>query len=91
MYASFEEVIEERRRNPGQDLLSRVVHSRIDGDELRDDELLGFRTVLLLGGVDNSTKLVATALWRLAWDFLLRFRLMDNRTIIRTTIDEFLR
>ena len=91
MYAYFEEVIEERRRNPGQDLLSRVVHSRMDGDQLRHDELLGFCTVLLLGGIDNSTKLIATALWRLAWDFPLRYRLMRDRKIIPSTIDEFLR
>jgi cytochrome P450 len=91
MYTYFEEVIEERRRNPGQDLPSHVVNLRIDGDQLRHDELLGFCTVLLLGGIDDSTKLIATALWRLAWDFPLRYRLMYDRNIIPTTIDEFLR
>jgi cytochrome P450 len=89
MYAYFEAVIEERRRNPGQNLLSRIVHSRIDGDQLRDDELLGFCTVLLLGGIDNWTKLIATALWRLAWDFPLRYRLMRDRQIIPPRLMNF--
>jgi cytochrome P450 len=91
MYAYFEELIEERRRNPGEDILSRVVHSRIDGDYLNRDELLGFCTVLLLGSIDNTTRLIGTALWRLAWDFELRRRLICNPKIIPTTIDEFLR
>jgi len=29
MYAYFEDVIEERRRNPGTDVLSRVVHAKM--------------------------------------------------------------
>jgi cytochrome P450 len=91
MYAYFEGVIEERKRNPAEDILSRVVHSRIDGDYLNHDELLGFCTVLLLGSIDNTTKLIGTALWRLAWDFELRHRLIRNPKIIPAAIDELLR
>jgi cytochrome P450 len=91
MYAYFEEVIEDRRRNPGPDVLSRVVHAKIDGDHLNHEELLGFCTVLLLGGIDNTSKLIATSLWRLAWDLELRHRLARDRKIIPTAIDEFLR
>ena len=91
MYAYFDEVIADRRRNPAEDVLSRVVHSRIDGDYLNRDELLGFCTTLLLGGIDNTSKLIATALWRLAWDLELRHRLTRDPKIIPTTIDEFLR
>lgn len=91
MYAYFEEVIEDRRRNPGPDVLSRVVHAKIDGDFLNHEELLGFCTVLLLGGIDNTSKLIADALWRLAWDIELRHRLLREPQIIPTAVDEFLR
>ncbi|MGH7839359.1 MAG: cytochrome P450, partial [Candidatus Binataceae bacterium] len=91
MYAYFEDVIEDRRRHPGADVLSRVVHAKIDGDSLNHEELLGFCTVLLLGGIDNTSKLIASALWRLAWDIELRHRLTRDRQIIPTTVDEFLR
>ena len=91
MYAYFEDVIEERRRNPGADVLSRVVHAKIDGDYLDQEELIGFCTVLLLGGIDTTSKLIATALWRLAWDIELRHRLTRDRKIIPMAIDEFLR
>ncbi|HXD90165.1 MAG TPA: cytochrome P450 [Candidatus Binataceae bacterium] len=91
MYAYFEDVIEDRRRNPGNDVLSRVVHAKIDGDSLNHEELLGFCTVLLVGGIDNTSKLIATSLWRLAWDIELRHRLNRDRKIIPTAVDEFLR
>ena len=92
MYAYFEDVIEDRRRNPGRTMfLSRVVHAKIDGDYLNHEELLGFCTVLLVGGIDNTSKLISTALWRLAWDIELRHRLNRDRKIIPTAIDEFLR
>jgi cytochrome P450 len=91
MYDYFENVIEDRRRNPGTDVLSRVVHAKIDGDHLNHDELIGFCTVLLLGGIDNTSKLISTALWRLSWDIELRHRLTRDRKIIPTAVDEFLR
>jgi cytochrome P450 len=91
MYAYFENVIEDRRRKPGADVLSRVVHAKIDGDSLNQEELLGFCTVLLLGGIDNTSKLIATSLWRLAWDIELRCRLTRDRKAIPLAVDEFLR
>jgi len=91
MYAYFEEAIEERRRKPGDDVLSRVVHAKIDGDSLNMEELLGFCTVLLLGGIDNTSRLIATSLWRLAWDFELRCRLRREPKTIPLAVDEFLR
>ncbi|HLW69653.1 MAG TPA: cytochrome P450 [Candidatus Binataceae bacterium] len=91
MYAYFEKVIEDRRANPGEDVLSRVVQAKIDGDYLNQTELLGFCTTLLLGGIDNTSKLIATALWRLAWDLELRHRLTRDPRVIPTAIDEFLR
>jgi cytochrome P450 len=45
----------------------------------------------LLGGIDNSTNLIATALQRLAWDVSLRYRLMRDPHVMPTTIDEFMR
>jgi cytochrome P450 len=91
MYAYFEKAIEDRRRNPGADVLSRVVHAKIDGDSLNRDELLGFCTVLILGGIDNTSKLIASSLWRLAWDIELRRRLIRDSKAIPLAVDEFLR
>jgi cytochrome P450 len=91
MYRYFEAVIEDRRRNPGDDILSSVVHAEIDGERLSMRELLSFCVVLLLGGIDNTSKLIGTTLWRLGWDIELRNRIKADPALVPATIDEMLR
>lgn len=47
------EVIEDRRRNPGDDLISYGVQAEIDGRGLTEDELVGFAFNLFIGGLDT--------------------------------------
>lgn len=91
MYAYFEANIARRKREPGQDILSQVINTTIDGEALSHEELLGFSTVLLIGGIENSAKLIGTALWRLGWDVELRRRLLDDPARIPAAVEEFLR
>src|SRR5438132_2587249 len=53
--AYFERSIEDRRRTPDDGLLSRLVHSEIDGEHLTQRELLGISHLMLLGGLDTVT------------------------------------
>jgi cytochrome P450 len=87
----FEEMLESRRRNPGDDVLSLVIESEIDGQKLTHDEIKDFWVVLLLGGIDNTTKLLGSMLWRMAWDKELRRRHVERLDLLKTSIDEFLR
>lgn len=91
MYAYFEENIARRKKEPGNDVLSQVINAEVDGERLTHKELLGFSTVLLIGGIENSAKLLGTALWRLAWDPELRRRLVAHPELIPGAVDEFLR
>ncbi|HZZ49851.1 MAG TPA: cytochrome P450 [Pseudonocardia sp.] len=91
MHEYFGAVIEDRKRNPGEDVLSLVTHAEIDGERLTDDDLLGFCIVLLIGGIDNSTKSLNAAFWRMGWDPELRRRLIANPRLIDTATDEILR
>lgn len=91
MYAYFERNIERRRQEPGTDILSQVINSEIDGQRLSHKELLGFSTVLLIGGIENSAKLIGSAFWRLGWDVELRRRLVRDPTKMNAAVDEFLR
>lgn len=90
-YSYFAKVIEERRVNPGTDVLSRIVHSEVNGERLNDEELRGFCASLMIGGIDNTTMLIGTMLWRLGWDRDLRYQLRNNPALIPSAIDEFLR
>ena len=74
------EAIEERRRKPGTDLISLLVHARVDDDpsipQLTDRELMSIATVAIAGGVDTTRNGIAFALHALATrpDLLARLR-----------------
>ena len=84
-------LLAERRRNPGDGLIDAMIGADCDGRPLADEELLEFCTVLLLGGFDNTLRLLANALYRLARHGDLRRHLAGNPQIIPAAIDEFLR
>jgi cytochrome P450 len=88
----FNELLADRRANPGDDLMSRLIHAELpEGRKLTDSEVEDFFTVMLLGGIDNTALLFGATLWRLAWDKPLRQRLIDDPTLIPSTFEEFLR
>lgn len=85
-------VIEEKRSNPQNDVLSMVVHSDLDGEkELTHDELKDFCTILLIAGIDNTSLLMNNMCWRLAWDYSLRRQLILRPHLIPLAVEEFLR
>jgi cytochrome P450 len=59
-------IITERRRAPAGDFTSDLVRAEAGGERLNDDEILAFLLLLLLGGFDTTTYLIANALIRLA-------------------------
>jgi cytochrome P450 len=91
MHEYFGRLIEERRSNPGPDILSSVVASEIDGEGLSEAEIIDFVIVLLLGGLDNISFILAVMFWRLAWDHDLRRQLQSQPELQATAIEEFLR
>jgi len=74
------EAIEQRRLKPGTDLISLLVHARVDDDpstpRLTDRELLSISTVAIAGGVDTTRNGIAFGLHALATrpDLLQRLR-----------------
>ncbi|WP_211881356.1 cytochrome P450 [Pseudarthrobacter albicanus] len=54
-------MIEERRRRPGNDLISRLLAAQIDGQHLNAVELLGFCALLLVAGNETTTNLIGNA------------------------------
>ena len=58
-FAYAAETIAARRRQPTDDLVSLLVHGELDGDRLRDDEIM-HETLLILVGGDETTRHVIT-------------------------------
>jgi cytochrome P450 len=62
LYGYFNEHLAERRENPGEDLLSRLVTAEVDGERLTEWELLGFCMTLLVAGNETTRNLLSGAL-----------------------------
>ncbi|MFY2556171.1 cytochrome P450 [Corallococcus terminator] len=55
-------ILDERRRAPRDDLLTRLVEAEVDGERLDAKELLGFFQLLLAAGTETTTNLINNAL-----------------------------
>jgi cytochrome P450 len=62
MNAYLTRMIEQRKTNPTDDLLTRLAHSEVDGERLTQAEILGFFQLLLLAGSETTTNLVNNAI-----------------------------
>jgi cytochrome P450 len=58
----FAAKIEERKADPHDDLISDVVHSELDGEELTAGEMLGMFSQFLVAGNETTTKLIASGM-----------------------------
>ncbi len=84
-------VIEEKRRNPADDVISPIVDAEIDGEKLTHTELKTFLASILVAGIDNQAMLLGDIAWRLAWDVDLRNKLIAEPELMVTAVEEFLR
>lgn len=53
-------VVTERRRHPGDDLVSDLVEAADQGDRLSDDEIVSTITLLLIAGFETTVNLIGT-------------------------------
>jgi len=87
----LEELIAERRARPTDDLLSELVHVEEQGDQLSHDELIS--TVLLIfgAGFETTTNLIGNGLLALLDHPAELQRLRDDRSLLKTAVEELLR
>ncbi|MEQ0560746.1 cytochrome P450 [Amycolatopsis sp. NEAU-NG30] len=89
----FSRLIAHKRRRPGDDLVSDLIHVADDqSDQLAEDELLGTLFLLLNAGHDTSANLIGNALRVLLQDRRSRWRLVrEHPEIIPNVVEETLR
>ena len=91
-YASFlRALIRRRRAEPGEDLISVLVASDIDGATLSEDEAVDLATAVLTGGLDTVASSLALMMAALARDPALRRRLVTEPGLIPAAVTEMLR
>lgn len=74
----LEDLIAARRRDPGDDLLSELIHAEADGDRLNHDEMRNLALILLNAGTDTTRNQLAAAVQVFA-DHPEQWRLLAER------------
>jgi len=85
------ELMEQRRRNPGSDLLSMWVTAEIDGEKLLDEQMLFDHIVILGGGSETTRNAISDGIHALMCHPEQRQYLVDNPDALPNAIDEIIR
>jgi cytochrome P450 len=81
----------ERRRHPGDDLLSRMLAAGRQEDRLSDEEIVDNAVFIYYAGFETTTNLVATGCMALVSHQDEQTRLRADRSLLPTAMEEFLR
>lgn len=81
----------ERRAEPRDDLISKLVQCDFEGRKLRDDELISIGFLMFLAGLDTVVNALAFGMRHLAHDEALRTRLIDDPASTPAIVDELMR
>jgi len=88
------DIIQEKRQNPADDILSTIVHARLDeegGRQLTDEELVNFFILLFPAGAETTRSAIGGGLRTLIVHPEQLTRLRANQTLLRTAIEEIAR
>lgn len=91
MVGYFAPLVEERKRNPGDDLLSALIHGEMDGEKLSDMDLYADAVLLILGGQETTRNATSGGLAALIERPEEYARVMADRSLIPTFVEESLR
>lgn len=85
------DMIERRRAEPTDDLLTRLVEAEVDGERLGREEILGFFQLLIVGGQETTTNLINNAILCLVENPDQFARLRAKPDLLPSAIEEVLR
>ncbi|GGT97804.1 cytochrome P450 [Streptomyces coeruleorubidus] len=85
------EHVEDRKRNPREDLITKLVQAEVDGEHLTDNEVVNFSNVLLIAGHITTTMLLGNSILCLDTHPEWFARVREDRSMIPAAIEEALR
>jgi cytochrome P450 len=91
IYQEFGVLLEERRRERRDDLMSALLDAEIDAERLTTDEILGFCYQLIVAGNDTATTLIGNGAVLLAEHPEQRAALAKDPSLIPSAVEEMLR
>ena len=86
-------LMRDKRANPGDDLVSALLHVEDDGDKMSDDEITAFLFLMVVAGNETTTKLLGNAAFHLTRhpDQLDRMFAAPGGDLVDTWVEETLR
>ena len=87
----FRDLITDRRKKPGGDLLSAMLEFENDEDHLSDEELIPFCNLMIVAGNETTTKLIGNALYWLNRTPTQRVRVASGEAEMSQWVEETLR
>ena len=91
LFQYFVALMERRRKEPGDDMISTLVHAELDGGAVSLAKVLGFAFTMVTGGNDTTTGLLGGAAELLTRHPDQRARLVEDPGGIPNAVEEFLR
>lgn len=90
--ADLSQLLDERTREPGDDVVSALAAATVDGEPVSRKVKLGTLLLVVLGGADTTWSTMSSSLWHLAQHPADRARLIAEPKLLQTTaVEEFLR
>lgn len=84
-------ILEQRQREPRDDLMSTLAHAEVDGHRLTDEEIFGFLRLLLPAGSDTTYRLLGSMIFALLKNPEQLAAVQADRAKIDWAIEETLR
>jgi cytochrome P450 len=91
LFGYFNALIERVRKEPGDDMISALVHAKIDGEDVPLAKLLGMAFTMVAGGNDTTTGLLSGTAELLSDNPEQQKLLADDPSRIVEAMEEFLR
>jgi cytochrome P450 len=91
MFGFFTKLIERRRTEPGDDMISALVHAKLDGADVSLAKILGFAFTMVTGGNDTVTGMLSGSSCLLTEHPDQRAQLIAAPQMIPNAVEELLR
>ncbi len=91
LYAYAQELAEDRRKNPRDDIITNLLDANIDGDALDDMEFNMFFMLLAVAGNETTRNAISHSMLALMQHPEQRQLMLDDPSLIDSAIEEFLR
>ena len=89
--AYFKDLLDRRRQNPADDIITELLSAADDGDKLSDDELIGNIILLFGAGHETTVNMLGNGLLHLLTNRAEWEKLVANPSLVPNAVEEMLR